>query len=268
MDKIGVFLTGGGGKGSYLIGFFRALEELNIKPDVICGSSIGALVGAAATYLDSYSMYECWKTLTLESVLKVDSKQIECINGKKRTFMLWKETFLSCFNKRILIDIDDIRKLLYNSLDGDKIRKSTVDFGLTVTQLPNFKMLKLYKEDMNKANILEYVLASLYLPIFAPQKIIDNKYYLDIATIRRYPFEMLKEKECSKIFIVDIGDCPSFKAINTAKSIFNDNYDITMINMQNKPSLLDFSLSQARKNYENGYEEAVKVLTKKDHYVN
>lgn len=262
MEKVGIFLTGGGGKGSFQVGFFKAIEELDIKYDVICGSSIGALVGAAATYLDSYSMFECWKTLTLESVLKVDSNKINLLEGKKKTLALWKETFLSCITDGLFINIDDIRRLMHSSLNGKKVKDSPIDFGVTTTVLPSFEMLKVYKDVMTEENILEYVLASLYLPIFSKEKIIDNRNYLDIATIRRYPFEMLKERNCSKIYIVDVGDCPFSKTINTAKKIFDKNIDVNIIRMDNQPSLLDFSEAQAIKNYHNGYDKTMKVLTK------
>lgn len=264
--KIGVFLTGGGGKGSFQIGFFKALEEMEIKPDIICGSSVGALVGGAATYLKSDEMLECWKTLTLESVLNVDSNKITKFTGSKRTLKLWKETFISCIKPKILIDTNKLRTLLYNVLDGDKIMTSTIDFGITTTQLPNFKLIKKFKEEMKSDNILEHILSSLYLPIFRPQKIINNKHYIDIADIRRYPLEMLKEKECTEIFIVDVtsgGEKKMQKSIQHTK--FNKNTDITIINMPYKASLLDFSEEQALINYESGYEvtkNTIKIFQK------
>ncbi|HEX6692734.1 MAG TPA: patatin-like phospholipase family protein [Burkholderiales bacterium] len=45
--RIGFALGSGSARGWAHIGAIRALEERGVKPDVICGSSIGALVGAA-----------------------------------------------------------------------------------------------------------------------------------------------------------------------------------------------------------------------------
>ena len=39
-------LSGGGAKGSYQLGVWKALRELNIKFDIITGTSVGALNGA------------------------------------------------------------------------------------------------------------------------------------------------------------------------------------------------------------------------------
>jgi NTE family protein len=43
--KIGLALSGGGARGIAHIGVIKALEELNIKPDVISGTSAGSIVG-------------------------------------------------------------------------------------------------------------------------------------------------------------------------------------------------------------------------------
>ncbi len=45
--KIGLALGSGAARGWAHIGVLRALEEIGIKPDIICGTSIGAAVGAA-----------------------------------------------------------------------------------------------------------------------------------------------------------------------------------------------------------------------------
>jgi NTE family protein len=45
--RLGLALGSGSSRGWAHIGVIRALEERGIKPDVVCGTSIGALVGAA-----------------------------------------------------------------------------------------------------------------------------------------------------------------------------------------------------------------------------
>ncbi|MDP3702339.1 MAG: patatin-like phospholipase RssA [Hylemonella sp.] len=67
--RIGLALGSGSARGWAHIGVIRALERAGIVPDIVCGTSIGALVGAvyAAGELDRL---EPWvKTLTWKSVL-------------------------------------------------------------------------------------------------------------------------------------------------------------------------------------------------------
>ena len=57
--KIGLALGSGAARGWAHIGVLRALEEIGIRPDVICGTSIGAAVGAA--YLtDQLDELQAW----------------------------------------------------------------------------------------------------------------------------------------------------------------------------------------------------------------
>src|SRR5262249_7119613 len=45
VPRIGLALSGGVARGWAHIGVLRALERAGIRPDVVCGTSIGALVG-------------------------------------------------------------------------------------------------------------------------------------------------------------------------------------------------------------------------------
>src|SRR5438046_10753423 len=45
--RIGIALGSGSARGWAHIGVLRALSEAGIEPDVVCGTSIGALVGGA-----------------------------------------------------------------------------------------------------------------------------------------------------------------------------------------------------------------------------
>ncbi len=45
--RIGLVLSGGGAKGYAHIGLLKILDELKIKPDIVAGTSMGAVIGAA-----------------------------------------------------------------------------------------------------------------------------------------------------------------------------------------------------------------------------
>jgi NTE family protein len=58
-QRIGLALGSGSARGWAHIGVIRALEEAGIRPDIVCGTSIGALVGAAyaAGELDRFEQW-------------------------------------------------------------------------------------------------------------------------------------------------------------------------------------------------------------------
>lgn len=75
--KLGLVLSGGGAKGAYEAGALKALAELNIQPDVIAGTSIGALNGAIdAAKRDTRQaaniLEDLWLDLANSEALKID----------------------------------------------------------------------------------------------------------------------------------------------------------------------------------------------------
>jgi NTE family protein len=67
--KIGLALGGGSARGWAHIGVIRTLAEAGIVPDRVCGTSIGALVGAAYVDGDLDRLEQWTKSLTLQTVV-------------------------------------------------------------------------------------------------------------------------------------------------------------------------------------------------------
>ena len=67
--KIGLVLSGGGARGAAHIGVIKILEELRVPVDVIAGTSMGSIVGAAyATGMTVRDMEKAIKSITTESL--------------------------------------------------------------------------------------------------------------------------------------------------------------------------------------------------------
>ena len=62
MKKIGIALSGGGARGVAHLGILKALKEFGVKPDMLSGSSAGAMV--AAFYASGYSDEEIMEITT------------------------------------------------------------------------------------------------------------------------------------------------------------------------------------------------------------
>lgn len=78
--KLGVVLSGGGAKGAYEAGFLKALSELNIKPDAISGTSIGALNASVFsaqkdTKIVAQMLEEIWQDMAKSKALEIDKKK-------------------------------------------------------------------------------------------------------------------------------------------------------------------------------------------------
>ena len=71
MKKIGLVLAGGGGKGAYHIGVWKALRETGLDQYVsaISGTSVGGLNAALFLQGDFERVEEIWKNISVEKIL-------------------------------------------------------------------------------------------------------------------------------------------------------------------------------------------------------
>ena len=78
--RLGLALGSGSARGWAHIGVIRALEERGVKPEIVCGSSIGALVGAAyaSGELDRWSLGVSCRHVGLSPPPKAPSR---CVRG-------------------------------------------------------------------------------------------------------------------------------------------------------------------------------------------
>ena len=60
--KLGLALSGGGARGFAHLGAFKMLEECGLKPDIIAGTSAGALMGTL--FADGYTAEEIKRLFT------------------------------------------------------------------------------------------------------------------------------------------------------------------------------------------------------------
>lgn len=66
----GLVLAGGGGKGAYQVGCWRAMRELGVEVSVIAGTSVGGLNAALMAQGDEEAAQELWRSITPGQVFR------------------------------------------------------------------------------------------------------------------------------------------------------------------------------------------------------
>ena len=78
MEKTGLVLGGGGAKGSYQMGAWKAFRELDLSFDLIVGTSIGALNGALMAAQDFDGADRLWNTIEDKQIFPdCDGRRLE-----------------------------------------------------------------------------------------------------------------------------------------------------------------------------------------------
>lgn len=75
--EYGLVFDGGGARGAYQIGAWKALEEVGIKIQAVAGTSVGALNGALVCMGNLEQAENIWKKMTFSQVMDVDDEKME-----------------------------------------------------------------------------------------------------------------------------------------------------------------------------------------------
>ena len=200
---IGLVVEGGGARGSYHIGAYRAILEEGIEINGITGTSIGALNGAMIVQDDFETCAELWENVTYSMVINANDEEIQRLTQLR----LNREDIRTLIETLRLIidgrgfDITPFKELLDTYIDEDTIRKSPMDFGVVTVSLSDFKAYEVFKEDIPQGELKNYLLASAYLPVFKSEKL-GGKIFLDGGFYDNLPFKMLQNKGYDKLILV------------------------------------------------------------------
>ena len=257
----GLVLEGGGTKGAYQIGAYRALRELGIEFKGVAGTSIGALNGAYIVQDNIDIMEEIWTKHNYTHFMNIDE---ETYNNVKNVDFTPKNMnmVISLINKARKnegIDISPLRNLIESTLTEDTLRKSNKDFGL-VTVMWDGKIIPrpMFLQDIPKGKLVDYLIASSSLPIFKLDKL-DDKLFLDGMFHNNLPVSLLKEKGYEDIVVIRLLD-DIFGKIN-----LNNHKDINMkviVPSEYLGGSLNMDPDNVRKNIKLGYLDAMKTFNR------
>lgn len=200
-NKTALVLGGGGSRGSYELGVWQALREMNIEIDIVTGTSIGAINGAMVAQNSYETAVDMWNKIETTHVFDMPIKEDEPLKQK-----IWQtyQTFALNFIKSGGTNTSPLKNTLNTFIDEDKIRSSPIDYGLVTIEMDTNTAHELFKEDIPNGKIVDYIIASASIyPAFKPHKI-DDVNYLDGAYHDNLPIKMAMRKGANNIIAVDL----------------------------------------------------------------
>lgn len=164
--KIGLVLSGGGVKGAVHTGMIHFFDEVGFKPDIICGSSAGAIVGA---------LYASGKK----------GKEIFDFFSTERPFSrsLWS-------GNMGLVNTPELAKTFEKHIENDSFESLQIPLVTTASNMFTGDL-----ETFRSGELIKRVLASASFPgVFSPMQI-DGQYYSDGGILNNFPVDIIKA-EC------------------------------------------------------------------------
>lgn len=246
--KRALVLSGGGAKGAYELGVYKALKRLRIRIDIITGTSIGALNGAVLVTGDYRKAKKLWLKMSSSEVFNYTFKD------SKEYPKIAKDIL-----KNKGLKFDKAEAVLGSVLDEDKIRKSKIDFGLVTVNLKSRVPKMLTKDQIPKGKLVPYILASATCFPMVEVKKIDGEAYVDGGYYDNLPINLAIDMGADEIIAVDLS------AIGIKQKVKDEDVKIDYIKKDSKKDfILDFNPESARKNIKAGYNDTMKHFKKLD----
>lgn len=257
----GLVFGGGGAKGAYQLGVWKALEKMNIHVGAVVGASIGSINGALFAQADLQKAQEAWRKLNLRDVIVLEDE----LRDPDNLFDVRNinQVIYSVLHRKGL-DMEPVRAILEKYIDENKVRQSPVDFGVISYDITNRKPVEIFKNDMPEGTLYDYLMASACFPVFKSVEI-DGLKFLDGGVYDNLPAGMLVNKGYKHLILIDIG------GIGIVRTIASQKLDIIMI----KPStplggLFDMSPKVLQLSIRRGYFDAYRAfgkLTGRNYYL-
>ena len=246
-------LSGGGTRGAYEVGAYKALNEIGINIKAIAGTSIGALNGAMFLSENLEKTEDMYNKIDISDVLDVDND----INTDKDIFD-FRNIFkiIKDYTKKKGLDNKPLKELIEKEVDIEKIYKSDIDFGLVTYSIKSKKALEVFKEDIKKEEFIDFLLASACFPIYKAQKIEDEEYF-DGFFHDNMPINMLIKRGYKNIIAIDLG------SKNANKKLIDKNVYVKLVKpSENLGGIFEFNKDRIKFNIKLGYLDTMKAFNK------
>ena len=256
MQKIGLVFSGGGGKGAYEVGVWRAMEELGLAKDIVAvsGTSVGALNAALFAQGDLSKAEKAWLSMRPSDVLSIKLKDIAKELIEKGVVLSPAViAFIKVLSMNGIFSRDGLLRIIQDYLDDSVVKRRGMSCYACATQLPLLKAPYFSLQAHRTETIADILLASSAIPLVFPQQKVDGKTYLDGFIRDNTPIKPLIKEGCNIIIAVmlsrsdllPIDDYPNCKIIP--------------IYPQEHPGAA-LSFNRSAEKMQHGYDDAMTVL--------
>ena len=259
--EYGIVLDGGGARGAYQIGAWKALKEAGIKINAVAGTSVGALNGALICMGDVENAVKIWSEMTFSRVMDVDDTWMSRLFDGEVPLQEALTEVWKVLNEGG-VDITPLRNLIHDVIDEKKIRSSGIEFCILTFSISEMEEKDLSLEEIPEGLLEDFLLASAYLLGFKNEKLHGMR-YIDGGVINNVPVNSLLDrgyKDLIEIRIYGPGREPAFD--------LPEDGEIYRIGARvNLGNIIEFDGKRSRQNLKIGYFDAKRLIYGLDGYI-
>jgi len=254
--KTALILGGGGSRGSYQVGVWKALRELGIEIDMVAGTSVGAINGISVAMNNYEQAEQLWRNTRVAEIFDIaKEKSPDKLSEVEEAWGLAREMLLHGG-----AESTGLMELLTNFVDEDSFREASIEYGLVTTEIPALKGHYLYKNDIPQGRLFDFVIASASCFPAAHYHAIDDVKYIDGAYTDNLPVKMALDKKASRIIAVDLQGLGIIRKPALRRAEEQSDEFILIKSKWDLGNILTFDSPRMERNMRLGYLDAMKAF--------
>lgn len=205
--KIGLVLSGGGGKGAYELGVWKALKELDLAKhiDVFSGTSIGAFNAVLFAQDDMVLAEGLWDEVTMDKLMPLSKFELFrkgvglAIGSKNPNFA---KKYINQKLEEGTVSKDGALEFIEKYLKVNRLREREKICYVTCTELPDLKVRYFRLNDYDEKIAKDMILASASLPLIYDCTMVLENNYVDGGLVDNTPIQPVYGEGCDIIIVV------------------------------------------------------------------
>lgn len=248
-------LAGGGARGAYQIGAWRALKELGMTFDLITGTSVGALNGGLILQGDLEAAEIMWSQIDTGKILTFPGMSVEkgfSVNAVLKEMQHFAFSAVASQG----VSTEPLNQLIQELLDEKKMAEQTQELFLCTTQVPQMKEVVVSFKATPAGDFHRWLLASSsFFPAMEATKIGD-KYYVDGGYRNNIPVDVALANGGTELIIIDVKGPGLTKPVKIPPEV----PVVTVVSPWSLGAVLLFDGSRSKWNIQLGYLETLKAF--------
>lgn len=173
--------SGGGARGAYQIGVYEALHERGFRPDLVTGTSVGAILATmVAGGCSPEEMKQLWR------------------KACQPAFMPYRKDIHRIHKWDHVRDNENLRTLVEDELDWDAVEDSPIDLRFTAVDVMTGERVMFDNATAGP----DALLASTAIPLLFPVEEIDGRHLWDGGLLTSTPLQPAIEAGATEVYAI------------------------------------------------------------------
>lgn len=274
--KIGLVLAGGGAKGAYEAGVFKALWELDLidQIDVVSGTSVGAVNALLVAMNDRSVTKETWSHLSYSKLITMQEntrklRTPELLDRFKRVNNGESSIIEELKSSDIgLLSQSGVKHFIEEFVDMNLLKSSSKSIYACAYDIDDERPVYFKLNDYNKEEMINIVLASCAIPYIFKPIVINGKRYADGGiknpaysknNTDNVPIYPLQNHDLNLIIVTHLSYTTKVESNIGGIPVINI-YPSTSLELINGAGSLKITKNSLEKHIDIGYRDAMVIL--------